>query len=223
MNDTLCTQVSLQEVIDLHGGKLSRGKNSSNSGSCCILEAHSVCIGIDWTDDPVANRTFDIRPLNDMKVSSKLRTEWMPPVMAAYEGSLDWPHEKQVAVVTRILIGTVREIIAELPRLPTRHVAECRAVRTLKEAALAAKATELAMMTTLVFDWTTHSAGWAVKAAEWAAVALEHVKTAECEEEAATAAAVAASTAAAAAENALGRAAVFTTTCKLWCNAAEQC
>lgn len=93
---------------------LSPGKHAEGDDSWCILEARSKCAGIGWTDDPVKNRTFDFRPVHEIPVSDSLRTEWMPKVMSAYEGALDWPHARQIAVVSRLVIFTVNRLIAVL-------------------------------------------------------------------------------------------------------------
>ena len=139
----------LEEFVATHyPGGLSAGNHSPNpDGEACVLEAVSQWLDLDWTDDPATLRMFDLRPLNDIDVSAEVRTPAMCRLAELYAGSLDWPVERQQAVVQRIVIGTVREIIAELPGLPEEAAAQCRSARTLDEAqaaALAARAAALA-------------------------------------------------------------------------------
>ncbi len=107
-----CTIDKLSAMLALT--PLTSGKHKKPGGGWCILEARSQCAGIKWTDDPVANRTFDIRPINDIPVRPRLRTEWMPRVMEAYEGALDWPHDRQIAVASKLAKLTMR-LITSLP------------------------------------------------------------------------------------------------------------
>lgn len=122
------------------GGLIKAGKHTED-GECCVLELVSVAKGLPWTDDPQAVRSFDLRPLNDIPVSDELRAEWMPRLIVAYDGSLDWPDERRKEVAGKIVIGVVQKIIAELPSLPDAVREQCRKASTLSGAyAYAARA-----------------------------------------------------------------------------------
>ncbi|MGI0023647.1 MAG: hypothetical protein ACREA4_00705, partial [Nitrososphaera sp.] len=101
-------------------------------------------IGIHWTDSPDFNRTWDIRPINDMPVSDGLRTEWMPRVMAAYDGAADWPLKRQLSVCRRLVVETVRRIISKLPGTPAEITAAAWRERARVEARAMAAAAEVA-------------------------------------------------------------------------------
>lgn len=122
---------------------LACGAHGEEDAAWCILEAHSQCAGIDWTDDPILNRTFDFRPVNDIPVSENLRGEWMPRVMEAYEGALDWPLERQIAVVSKIVKLTIEQLnvaaeetwVAEWQAWEVRTADEGKIVRVVQAAA----------------------------------------------------------------------------------------
>ena len=91
---------ALQTFLDERfGGTLQSGNHASDHRACA-LEALAAWQGLDWTDSPYKTRTFDLRPINDMKVSEEVRTKYLLPVLVAYAGSLDWPIPRQQAVVT---------------------------------------------------------------------------------------------------------------------------
>ena len=171
----------LEEFVATHyPGGLTAGYHSPNpDGEACVLEAVSQWLDLDWTDDPATLRMFDLRPLNDIDVSAEVRTPAMCRLAELYAGSLDWPVERQQAVVQRIVIGTVREIIAELPGLPEEAAAQCRSARTLDEAraaalavAVRARAVELAVDAALATSAAEDAARAARAAALAATVAL---------------------------------------------------
>ena len=144
---------------------LSAGAHNPD-GQACALEYLSVARGIDWTDAPEKVRCFDLRLINDISVSDALRTEHLMPVLMAYDGSLDWPMERQQRVVERIIILTVQRLVADLPGLPDTIREQCRKATTLTEAAEAARAAAGAA-------WAASWAAWAASWAAWAAIASQ--------------------------------------------------
>lgn len=121
-------------------GVILRRKHEQATGECCVLELASVLRGLKWTDNPELVRCFDLRPLNDIKVPDELRTKYMVKLLEAYDGSLDWPLEKQLQAVEKIVIETVKQIMAELPGLPTEIREQCRRAENLDDARMAALA-----------------------------------------------------------------------------------
>lgn len=109
-----CTIDKLREMVARC--PLTSGKHEEGEGKWCILEARSRCAGIEWTDDPELNRTFDIRPIDDIGVSDSLKSKWMLRVMEAYEGSLDWLPERQVAVASKIVELTAVSRLFAMPQ-----------------------------------------------------------------------------------------------------------
>ena len=208
-------------------GVLKAGKHKED-GEACALECLSVLRGVPWTDDPGAVRSFDLRPLNDLPVSDEVRTKHLLPIIAAYDGSLDWPKDRQQAVATALAIGTVNVLIAELAGLPAEIAKACREATSLKGAEsaawaawaaraaawAAAESAESAALAARAAAWAAESAAWAAESAAWAARAA--ARAAESAEWAARAA----SRAARAAESAaLER--VFIAACKVWMDAAK--
>lgn len=122
-----------QVLVERFGGVLKAGEHTANMGYC-VLEFSNAYHGRSWSDSPEVARTFDYRPINDMPVSDYLRTEWMLHVLAAYDGSLDWPLERQQTVSERIVILTTQRIIANLAGLSEGAQQQCRDVGTLGEA-----------------------------------------------------------------------------------------
>ena len=173
----------------------------------CALEYLSVARGLEWTDDPASVRCWDLRPLNDIPVSDRLRTELLMPVLRAYDGSMDWPLDRQQAVAERLVVLTVQRIVAELPSLSSEMRRQCTEAATLKLAEAAAVAAAAAVA-------TAEDEARAAAEAEAAAVAAGGA----AEEAAGDAAA-----AAWAAGNAAGAARleqVFRVACQVWLDAA---
>lgn len=197
--DRTCTRQTLEQVIAQHGGVLTTGcHDASADGPCCIMEARAVCLGLEWTDEPSVVGMPDIRPLNDARWSSDTaRTEWMLKLADAYTNWATWSRERQQAVISRVVIGTVQHVIAELSPVPDAIRTRCRAVRTLDEAADAAAAA---------------GAGAAEADAAWAAWAAEAAAGA-AEADAAGAARAAAWAARAAADQ------MLITACQVWIDA----
>ena len=162
----MTTTQELQELIDTRfGGVISDGSHRAGAAACS-MEIISVYRGIEWTDDPATVRSFDYRNLNDGCWSTDaVRTVHLLPLMAAMDGSLDWPADRQQAFIEEIIRETVRRIIPGLPDLPEDVRAACREVKTLAEcrnAGLLAASALPAMM-----DWP--AAEWAASDVVWAA------------------------------------------------------
>jgi hypothetical protein len=119
---------------DRFGGVLYAGTHVPNEAIGCVLEFYSVYLGQNWTANPALLHIWDLAPYNDMPVSPKVLASGMLPVLARYAGSRDWPLRQQQAIVIRLIIGTVREVIAVLPGLPDELRRQCRAVETLDAA-----------------------------------------------------------------------------------------
>jgi len=107
----------MQAILDeLGGGVLKPGRHNSPAMGCCLHELASVCLDIDWTDDPDEIRCIDLRPLNDADWSTdELRTEWMLIVYSVWEHSLDWPPNILARRAKQVVLDVVRQIISELP------------------------------------------------------------------------------------------------------------
>ena len=137
---TTCTYDALTETLAKFGGVVTRGSHQDH-GACCILEAAAVCQGLPWTDNPETVNRPDIRRLNDARWSSDaLRTEHMVRLYLALEPWATWTEAQRRQYMDRVVIDTVRTLIAELPGLPDTHRAACRAVTTLEEARTVADA-----------------------------------------------------------------------------------
>jgi len=130
-------------------GELKAGKHEAN-GECCALELLSAAREIPWTDSPFSVRCWDLRPLNDIAVSDDVRREYLLPVIAAYDGSMDWPLTRQQEVASRLAIGTVNRIVSALPILPPEVSAACATAADL---------------------WSAESAARSARAAAWSASA----------------------------------------------------
>ncbi|MGI0034291.1 MAG: hypothetical protein ACRD98_00285 [Nitrososphaera sp.] len=129
-----CTLTTFNSVLEeRYGGLIASGKHREGNNEACALEIQSVCLGIDFTDDPDTLRTWDLRVINDMHVSRELRAKWMPPLVAAYAGCLDWPIERQVRVAFGIAIRTVQRLISELPYLSDKLRTRCREISGLED------------------------------------------------------------------------------------------
>ena len=171
-----CTESSLRAVIDQHGGVLHAGTHFARYGEpdcpLCIMEAHAACLVAQGlretiTDDPEELGRPDYRPLNDAAwSSSEARTQHMIRLHAAYDGWADWSCERRSTVIDRIVIETVRQIIAALPGLPDEVRDLCRLAsdRTTAYDAAASAWTTLANDDSCDDAWS--AAGLAVRAAD---------------------------------------------------------
>jgi len=196
----MLTLESVSELIRTRfGGRVVAGKHPFD-GEGCLHEIESAALGIAWTDEPQLTRSFDRRPLNDIDVPGTLRAEYAARLIVAYQGSLDWPIERQVRVAERLAIWTIQRVVSELPGLPKAIQELCRAADDLSAAKKAADEAE--------------AVAWV--AAEVAAVAA--VRAARGAARAATWAAGAA--AAEAADGAEARERIFRLNCELWLAAA---
>lgn len=134
-----CTPESLAAVVERYGG-LTAGAHNDQS-ECCILEAVSVCDGVDWTDDPVVLDRPDVRPLNDAPWSSdEARTAGMlrlAPLIAAWP---TWSEERRQAYVDRVVCRTIREVLPMALRAMGRQgdAQRCEGAGTPEEARAAA-------------------------------------------------------------------------------------
>ena len=178
----------MKEILDARfGGRLLAGTHAQDGGGVCALELMAVARGLPWTSDPEAVRSLDISPINDIMVSGELRTEHILPVMAAYDGSLDWPDERQKAVVRKLVIGVVQQIISALPGLDPEISRKCREADDLATAQAA----------TTIAAAATHFVAQAATTAQVSAAATPAAACAHAESAAAYAAAPAAAYAAA--------------------------
>lgn len=157
-----------QEVLDRRFSGVIKSGSHIENGECCVLELASVLYNKTWTASPDAVGCFDIRPINDIKVSDELRTKYMLKMLIAYDGSLYWSIEKQKKVVERIIVGTVNRIVSELPYLTDDIRKQCREVVDLQGAGKAAA--------------EAAAAAWAAaESAAWAAADVEKVFVTVCE------------------------------------------
>ena len=218
---------SCKQILDVRfNGVIKKDKHCEGSHECCILELYSVVLNKSWTDDPNILRIFDIRQINDIDVLDSLRTEWMLKLLCAYEGSLDWPVEKQKEVVSKIVILTVNRIISKLPGLNEKTREACISAKTLEEAKSAANAA--AANYAAAYDAAANYAA-AYAAANYAAYSAANYAALAKSLSAAANSAVAADYAAAAADyvdaaadyvDAASKEEIFVETCKLWLEAA---
>jgi hypothetical protein len=102
----------LKKTIDCKfGGYLEAGVHTSDEGRACALEAYSVVLGEDWTDDPRRLGIWDIRYLNDMEgVGPEEKTDRMIDLVVAYRKSASWGTEKGQKMVDDILLRMVRKV-----------------------------------------------------------------------------------------------------------------
>jgi hypothetical protein len=213
------TLETLENLLTTHfHGELRVGRHEKNE-ECCALELLSVAQGLEWTDDPEAVRTFDLRPLNDIPVNNAVRTQHLLPVVAAYAGSLDWPLDRQQKVVNHLLIETVRQLLSNLPNLTEAVRAQCINASTVGEARLAVAAVAIAEVAWLVEAVAEVAAAAAAVARVTVAVASAMAEAAaEREWSVSPEAAVARAAKEAVAE---ARAAVFIAACEIWMEAVE--
>ena len=107
-------------VAEQFAGKLHVGCHSEDSGKACVFEAWNAYqkkarLGSLWTDSTIVTGTWDFRSLNDIPVSTKLRALWMVRLAEAYAGSRRWPTRRKVAVLERIFVRTVQEMLQQQP------------------------------------------------------------------------------------------------------------
>jgi len=238
---------NLQDFIDQRfGGVLSKGSHDPN-GVACANEAESQYLGREWTDKPEKLRIFDLRVINDAPWSSdEQRTRHLVPLVDAMRGSRDWPVECQCRWADTVVVETVRQVIAELPKLDDQIRQQCREATTAEEARAAARAARAARDACDAADDAVAAAADAADAARAAADAADAagaaaraagVARAACDAAVATGAAAGAAAAAAraadaAARDTAGAAAdagaaagpdhVLITACRIWIDAAER-
>ena len=123
--------MTLREYVkNRFGGIILNGKHKAD-GQACILEARNSYLGNDWSDSPTSSNRPDIRPLNDARWSTNaLRTEHMLRLDEALEPWETWSAKERRAYIGRVVIATVRELIADLPGLPDKVRDQCRAAAT---------------------------------------------------------------------------------------------
>lgn len=150
-------------VRAVYDGRLCAGIGTLGV-SACIMTARSEWLGLARTDDPAAVGRPDDRPLNDAPWSNKaIRAVHMLRLDAALEPWGRWTEAERRDYVERVLIATVRELVAELPGLPEAVRTPCRGAATLWEAMRAALAADAASAK------SASKAAAAEKAAAWAA------------------------------------------------------
>lgn len=135
------TRFNTQEIADIlknrFGGMLHDGAHPYEE-SACALELLSVVQGQPWSGDPAQVRCFDLRWLNDTHVSPSVRAANILPVLVAYQGSLDWPMERQQRVVERLEWFTVERLLPAFPKTKQAVIHACRTSDTLSAANRAA-------------------------------------------------------------------------------------
>lgn len=223
----MTTLEDLRERLSKYGGLLRAGKHQSDCGIVCGVELLRDAMD----DDPEKARIYDVRRLNDIDVPDEVRTGCLLPVLAAYAGCRDWPIDRQRAVVERIVIDTVRLIVAELPRLTQEVAAQCRAVTTIDDVVSAAKTARLDETAWEEAGFTTAGVqsfaveeriAWAEAAALAASVTDDVLSALEKRAAFSGGAAAPAADAWAKAESAAAREHVFCLACGIWLEAAER-
>jgi hypothetical protein len=127
----------LQAALDrLDKGRLYGGGHKAGSGEFCAVEFRNAVLERPHSDAPQG--WLDLRRLNDGFATDAARTAGLLPVMAAVWDWEAWAPERQRRFAESLAIGTVREIVTELPRLTEPQRQACRAVTTLSEAQTAA-------------------------------------------------------------------------------------
>ena len=165
----------LQCILDKQfGGILRDSPHAAGSGQANAMELLSVYRGVPWTTSPEDVRCFDLSPLNKIPVSPETRTKYLMPVLALYDGSLDWPIQRKQRVAERLALLTVQRIVSALPGLSEETRKMCSEVRNLAEAAAAAAGASAAAQSAAGAERreSPASALWAAKAAKAASVAL---------------------------------------------------
>lgn len=215
---------TLEEFVGTRfGGVLYEGTHQAN-GKACAIEALNAYHGRDWSDSPEEVHTWDIRTLNDAPWrSDRERTVHLLPLLVAYDGCCNWPLARQQAVVERIVIETVRQIISELPGLSRKMRKSCRECSDMDSAA---RVTDAANVATAAAASSTHLASLNAAYHSTYAAAIAAAKAGAWEDTYATAASYISTAAARAADVALfTKGAVRATlvkTCEIWLTAARE-
>ena len=165
----------LQCLLDKQfGGILRDSAHPAGSGKANAMELLSVFRGVPWTASPEDVHCFDLSPLNKIPVSPETRTQHLMPVLAAFDGSLDWPIQRKQRLAERLALLTVQRIVSALPGLPDSTRKLCREARNLAEAAAAAAnaSADAQSATGAEMRESPASALWAAKAAKAASIAL---------------------------------------------------
>ena len=126
-----------QRLETIDNGVLKAGSHAADSGDYCALEFRSVEMGRPFGDTP--SDFPDIRPINDGPWSSDLaRTNALLPVLAALWDWQEWPEARRQRWAIKVVMDTVRIIIAELSELTLAERNKCRSAVTLEDAVDAA-------------------------------------------------------------------------------------
>lgn len=102
----LITLERIDEALCAFGDVIHSGSHPSDSGKCCVVELANYLRGNKWSDSPAHARMFDLRSINDLQVSQRLRTKYMTKLLVAYQGSLEWSDHKIEAVLDRLITLT---------------------------------------------------------------------------------------------------------------------
>lgn len=137
---TMISVDALREILKPFGRVLRSGSHSPGDGAVCMLEAESVRLDIPFTDSPEKVRMWDLRDLNDIQVSSRIRTNCLLPVWAAYAGSRSWPIGRQHRVLRALAVGVARELFPNMAAFSSGTCRSCRNIETLEDAAAAVHA-----------------------------------------------------------------------------------
>jgi len=165
----------LQCILDSKfGGILRDATNTEDSGRANAIELLSASRGFEWTSSPDRVRCFDLTPLSKIQVSPETRTKYLLPVLAAYDGSLDWPIQRKQRVAERLALLTVQRVVSELPSLSESARKLCRSAHSLADAAAAAATASAEAQSASGPDAreSPASALWAARAAKAASIAL---------------------------------------------------
>jgi hypothetical protein len=121
-------------IDDKFGGCLAVGSNSASDGTACILEAYSVALGEDWTDDPDSLGIWDIRYLNDIEgISSRDKVDKLVKLTKAYQGSNSWSKKRGQKIVDDILLELTRKVFYPASSYPGEGYKKLRNAKTVKE------------------------------------------------------------------------------------------
>ena len=210
-----------QRLETIDNGVLKAGSHAADSGDYCALEFRSVEMGQPFGDTP--SDFPDIRPINDSLWSSdSARTNALLPVLVALWDWQEWPEARRQRWAVKVVIDTVRIIIAELSGLTLAEQNKCRSAVTLEDAADAAHAAHAARAARAAY--AADAAASAAYAAAYAADAAAYAADAAAYAAAYAARAAYAAAYAADAADAVGVAAdtILQRVCLLWINAVEK-